>query len=255
MLQAGGDVFQIASFVDGQVLLRHAVSQLERYTTELELIDAMQRGEVTTQREALNSALATHLTNPQLRLLEAQHASEAQAAQLAAKVRWLQALKVAGIEDIHDEPWVRQKMARLHDTELSDLPLFAVSTLQRAQAQLTRAGGNVVSLLPNYGARGGRGQGRLNEVADRVVGEVLNGYVLAPSKRLIVTEVYDSVRARLQEINQINVDAPVPLPGRSTIARRVSREFSAHSICVRNHSSRFAAREFRNNPSRIRCPR
>jgi hypothetical protein len=215
----------------------------------------MHQGLVKTTQQIYSEKMSSTLQAHGIPAQTLSQLSPAAARTLEHKLRWLRALKLAGVEEIRDEPWVRQTVQRLSATTLAGVTKFALSTLAAAERTLYRSQGRAVSLVPNFSRRGGFGGTRLHPALETIIQEVVAMYALAPKKTILIKEADDSVRARVMKMQATRPELNLQIPAASTISRRMKSAFSAYDFCQRRYGKKRAEREFRDNPIRIHAER
>jgi putative transposase len=116
---------------------------------------------------------------------------------------------------------IRNLKATREDNERSLSTALSVASIYRWIDEYTASGGDIRSLIPDTGKRGGVKQSRLEPETDAIVQDVIETHYLTREKRTI-DYLHREVAVRVEEENQVRVPAErLKLPSRSTIARRI----------------------------------
>lgn len=242
---------RIVKISNGRLLLRDIDRHIEKVASEAEVLRALHSGVLVTQADALDQEAKQVLDSAQQVALRGRFVTDKALAVMLTKVKWLRALREAGVTDLRDCPALRQIMSRLHLTEMKGAAWLQPATLRDAQRRLDASGADPLTLLPMYEARGGRSQTRLDRAVENIISDVIILFREDKSRKLFVRHIDEEIRARVLEAKAAAPAMTLRMPGYSTIGRRVHREFSAFEIHVRNHGHKAAIRRFRENAIRI----
>lgn len=98
----------------------------------------------------------------------------------------------------------------------------SVSSIERYMKRLVASRGDIRSLVPNTGARGGKGQKRLDAAVERILSATLEKYARITQRETTVDQiVYEVVNAIGDENRFRAPDDQLALPSESTIRRRI----------------------------------
>lgn len=236
-------------------MLRDLHTAVEKVATEADVLQALHNGELVTQVQALDEDAKQLLDSAQQIALRGRFVSDKAVAAMLTKVKWLRALREAGVTDIHDCPLLRQIMHRLHNSELKGEPWLQPSTLRDAQQRMHGSAADPLVLLPMFEARGGGNRTRLEPSVEQIITDVISLFRENKERKLLVHLIDEEVRARVLQAEAGTPALRLRMPGYSTIHRRVHREFSSFDIHVRNHGHKAAVKRFRENPIRITAER
>lgn len=214
-------------------------------TTEHDLLEALQNGDVTSQEQPGRRTLLLHGLSA-LRDGDARRASSV-AIQIAEdKARWLNALERRGVDRIVDKAWVRSIIKQLAEGELKDAKQFAISTLYAAQLALAKADGDVTSLVPNFAARGGAGASRMDPRAHTIAHDTLRA-IRERGGRIYLGTVASEIKEQIDSRNSSQPSELIKVPSESTLTRFVKANVSSFDIVTSKRGKRHAQAEFREN--------
>lgn len=247
-LEDSGIRLLIDDKVDGLWILRNVNSNETRTVGDQFLIDAIHKCQLSLPEHVSQRISDPNLLSSSERgRINARQESSIAVRQMLEKRAWIDGLRAKGIDKIVDEAWVRSAIDHLARGELSGLKRYAISTLADAARLLEKANGDWSQLVPHFSGRGGPGIARIDSRADRVINQVIQEIKADPKRRIVKEDIYTSV---IDEINSINLgspDGPIAVPGNTTMARRISEQFSAMEILARNTSSKHARKINREN--------
>jgi len=238
---ANGDVYWI---------LRNVETNETRRAPESLLIDAILSGALTfTQSNSQSLIASSALKSSELGRINARRESTIAVNHMLLKRGWIDGLKRKGIDRIVDEPWVRSAMNDLERGHLKNFRRFSIGTLAEAARQIARNGGDWSQLVPSYSERGGPGVSRIDHRAEGEINRILEGIKLDETKKIVKTEICDSIRTAINALNLAKREDLIQLPGDTTICRRIDALFPASEISSRNVSKRYSNKEYRDHSS------
>lgn len=239
VLKAGGDVFQILILTSTAAVLEHLGTRERKQIEILALYQGIEAGEVVAESLKDHATLATPMTDGSGGPLKA---TAAQQRTMIDKVRWLDALKQAGVEPNQRSTRARLVHAQLASGILANAMHFSLPTLRRDRVKLDNAGGDVNVLLPNYQRRGGSGGSRTHPQAEAVIQEQIQLERERPTARTHV-EIHNEITTILS----VKADAGnrIPVPSLSTISRRLDRALGRYEQALKLVGHREATNMFR----------
>ena len=231
-------------------LLRNVDTNETRRAPESQLIDAILRGALTfTQSNSQSLIASVALKSSELGRVNARRESAVAVNHMLEKRAWIDGLKQKGIHRIVDEPWVRSAMNDLERGHLKNVRRLSIGTLAAAARQIARNNGDWSQLVPSYSERGGPGVSRIDNRAEDEINRILDGIKLDETKKVVKTEIFDSVRTAINFLNLSKPEDPIQVPGDTTIGRRIDILFPAIEISKRNVSKRYSNKEYRDHSS------
>lgn len=242
-MQAGGENFVLLEIRGHEVVLKSERSNDMRVISEADLIRDLLDGTVQTRAVAPRRSVVEKGTTL-LSKADVQRASPKAIEVASAKAQWLNALQRHGIDRVEDKPWVRTLIRRLATGELKDVRAFKINTLIDAQQVLENSDGDVVSLLPQFAARGAPGVMRIDARAQEIIQTVIKNKV-ASGQRIEPSDLIREVTADIISHNGASPENPISPPGASTIRRMIAREVPAYVMTRSKVGARQANLEFR----------
>lgn len=243
-LADGGTHLRLDAFTENEWIIRNVATNETRKSTSLAVIEAIQtkRLKIVSQgreSEIKDSGYDTTLNTSRLE-------SEKALVVLDSKRQWIDALRQIGVDKFVDQPWIRAAMDKMARGPFAGMPRYSIKTLGIADRKVQAAGGDWTKAIPQYSSRGGRGGTRTDPRAEDVIRAVLDA-VKGEIGRFSRNHVHDRIRARIFELNRAAPDMPVPMPGATTIDRRISQTFTKFDIAIRNSTRKSAVKLFRQN--------
>lgn len=98
----------------------------------------------------------------------------------------------------------------------------SVSSIERYMKRLVTSGGDIRSLIPNMGARGGKGQKRLDDAVEGILNTILEKYARITQRETTVDQIIYEVVNAIGDENRFRApNDQLVLPSESTIRRRI----------------------------------
>lgn len=119
----------------------------------------------------------------------------------------------------------------------------ALSTIYTGSLNIKKAGGDRRAAFPNFADRGGRGQSRWSQEAEAAYQCVKLAIENDSKAKIRVEEVQTRLSGELKALVALD-QVFQHMPGRSSIERRIQRDFSAYEIHRRNHGQASANKVF-----------
>lgn len=242
-MQAGGENFVLLEIRGHEVVLKNERSNDMRVISEADLIRDLLDGTVQA-RSAAPRRSVIEKGSTLVSKADVQRASPKALEVASAKSQWLSALQRHGIDRVEDRPWVRTLIRRLANGELKEVQAYTIPTLRDAQLALEDSGGDPVSLLPQFAARGAPGVMRIDSRAQEIARTVIKNKI-ASGQRIEKSDLIREVNATIISHNGASPDDPIAQPGESTIRRMIKREVPAYVITRSKVGARQANVEFR----------
>lgn len=244
-LKTGGIAFVLLEKSGSELVLKREDEHEYMRTTEHELLEAIQSGEVTSEEQPDRRTLLLNGLSA-LRDADVRRASGVAIQVAEDKLRWLHALKLRGIDRIVDRPWVRSIIKQLAEGELKGARRFAISTLYSAQLALAKADGDVTSLVPNFNGRGGAGASRMDPRAQLIAQDTLRA-IRERRGKFVLQAVASEIKEQIDSRNTGQPSELIKVPSESTLKRFVKANVSSFEILVSKRGKRAARAEFREN--------
>jgi putative transposase len=243
-LEDGGIQLRLDALNENEWIIRNVDTNETRRSTSLAIIEAVQskRLRIVPQGEGSKTKDSGHGTSSNSARLESPKAL----AVLDIKRQWIDALRQIGVDKFVDQPWIRAAMNKLASGPFADMPRYSIRTLGIADRKVRAAGGDWTKAIPQYSSRGGRGGTRTDPRAEDVIRTVLD-VAKGETGRFVRNHLHDRIRARILELNHATPDAPISMPGATTIDRRISETFTKFDIAIRNSTRKSAVKLFRQN--------
>jgi putative transposase len=241
-------VFQVVSLKNGRAVLQDTLTKEKRLIEEHALLEAIQSGVVTELEREIDSyeSLSENTKNE----LRQRNVSSAAMRVAIAKSRWIKEINKKGIDRIKDTARVRLAIEELKKHEMLGQPVFKISTLEKVQRTLRANSGSVISLVPKYEERGGRGKSRLDKKVEAVI-EVELDRERDKTGNITLKEIVENVQHQVKALNAGKSIDLIGIPSESTIIRRIKTRISDYDLYVRKHGKKAANRAFRESGERV----
>lgn len=253
-LTAGGILCEVMECAADQVCLKRLGTQQTRWVDVGRLGQQIAEGVVSIAKLVPRPVVTQEAPHELARVLTdlpIDLRSEAALRVFVEKHRWLRELHRAGlvVGTPHD---IKLLILQEVERRLGQKCPFKLSTLYKASLVLRKHGGDPRALLPMFHLRGGKGRGRLDPHVEMAVEHALDSAEGEKDERLIQQDLWDSVVARVRQINVMGYgQEPLRPPCLSTVSSRVHQRFSAYEIARRRFGTNRANRMFRENGARI----
>lgn len=228
-------------------MLEHLETRERKVIDVLKLYQSIEDGAVTADVLKETVEVPRFLTD---QFDGARKMSASQQRTLLDKLRWLDALKLAGVEPNPNSTRARLVHAQLAAGKLVDALQFSLSTLRRGWLKLDRANGDVAVLLPDFQRRGGGGHPRTHSEAEAVLQEQIE----IEREKLIPrthVEIHNEISTILKAKTRPGLQA-IPAPSISTVARRLDHALGKYEQALKVVGPREAANQYRETSIRPR---
>lgn len=231
-------------------MLEHLETQERKTVAIAHLYKSIERAEIQTET-LLEASVGLDLTNESF--VEAKRVTSAQQQTVVDKMRWLDALRQAGVEPDQNSARSRLVHRQLASGQLSDARQFTLSTLKAAKRKLDRSGGDTNVLIPAYQRRGGAGGTRTSVEAESVIQEQIDIERANPTRRTAL-EIHNAISIVLLSKAEASACC-IAVPSLSTVARRLDRALDRYEQAVKLVGQRQARNLFRETSRRPRPDR
>lgn len=231
-------------------MLEHLETQERKTVAITYLYKSIERAEIQTET-LLESSAGLDPANESL--VDAKRVTHAQQKTLVDKMRWLDALRQAGVEPDQNSARARLVHKQLASGPLSDARTFTLSTLKSAKRKLDRSGGDTDVLIPAYQRRGGAGGTRTSVEVESVIQEQIE-IERANTTRRTALEIHNAISTVLMAKAEASA-CRVTVPSLSTVARRLDRALDRYEQAVKLVGQRQARNLFREASRRPRPDR
>lgn len=230
-------------------MLEHLETKERKSVEVLTLYKGIEDGHVTS--EMVHESLRGVMETPDA--ADARSVTEAQQRTLVDKMRWLDALRLAGVEPDPRSARARLVHEQLAKGSLSDALHFTLSTLKKDKKKLDRVGGDVNVLVPAFQMRGGPGGVRTHPLVESIIQEQIEIERASPARRTQI-EIHNAISTILT--SKLDADASsVAVPSLSTVARRLDRALDRYEEAAKLVGQREARKQFRETSRRPRPDR
>lgn len=231
-------------------MLEHLETQERKTVAITYLYKSIERAEIQTET-LLEASVGMESTNESF--VEAKKVTNAQQQTVVDKMRWLDALRQAGVEPDPKNARARLVHRQLASGQLSDARQFTLSTLKTAKKKLDRSGGDTNVLIPAFQRRGGAGGTRTSAEAESVIQEQIEIERENPTRRTAL-EIHNAISRVLLAKADASAGR-IAIPSLSTVARRLDRALDRYEQAVKLVGQRQARNLFREASRRPRPDR
>lgn len=231
-------------------MLEHLETQERKAVEVLTLYQSIENGLVSA--ETLLEATKGFVAAPD-EATGARRVTDAQQRTLVDKMRWLDALRLAGVEPDPRSARARLVHEQLTKGQLSEAMHFTLGTLKKDRKLLDRAGGDVNVLVPAFQMRGGHGGVRTHALAEAIIQEQIEIERASPTRRTKL-EIHNEISTTLAAKRNAGVGR-IAVPSLSTVARRLDRALGKYEQTLKLVGQQEARNLFRETNRRPRPDR
>ena len=248
-MRTGGLRLKIQKFKSNKVEIKNLSTNECRDADIADVTQRIQTGQIVIEGASTELLIKNEITAKQSNEVFARGESPAATLEMISLYKWVKALRKAGYDLVVDKPWVRAAMRRLEKNEMLSVKKYSIYALIKADRKLRASNDDVLSLLPTFALRGGRGIKRTEQRTEKFITNEIERLKDKSSRneQIIFKNIQQTINANVRQNNRDYPENESKLASLSTVTRRVKAELGAKEISLRNRGFSITKKNYREN--------